>query len=78
LSKLNFHFTGFIGVVSSGRVADRIKGPGTLETEPGEFPYFVNIVDKWSKELIGSGILLQSRVVLTCGYHYIDKRLMKI
>lgn len=50
----------------------RIKGPGTQNASPGEFPYLAKIRAKATNKLIGAGVLLRPKVVLLVGFNYIN------
>ncbi|XP_060591956.1 chymotrypsin B-like [Ruditapes philippinarum] len=55
-------------------ISERIKGPGMENTSPGEFKFLVKLKNKNTSKLIGAGILLKSKVVLSIGYNYMDMK----
>lgn len=55
-----------------GETDERIKGPGTMDASPGEFPYMVTTVMRDSDEFVGSGVLLRRQVVLANGKDYVN------
>jgi hypothetical protein len=58
----------------SDEISERIKGPGMENTSPGEFKFLVKLKNKNTSKLIGAGILLKSKVVLSIGYNYMDMK----